>query len=140
MLLEDIYMTMPESENPDGNKHVQFYSEHSEGSNRREIIIFQNNHHENIQDSIYAMFDVYLQPNVEVYLTNNTFDNISGLFGGAYIYNSGPVEMRNNTFMSSTNFGYSMIAFESTSGNVTIDGLYFEDLVSSGFSSEYFIY
>jgi hypothetical protein len=131
-------MTLPD--NPDENKHVQFYSEHIEGSNRQEYIYYENNVHEKIQSSIYAMFDVYLQPNTQIYFRNNTFIDISGLFGGAYIYNSGSVEFNNVSFYNSTDFGFGLLSFEETSGDATIDGFTLSNIVSTGASDTYFFY
>lgn len=85
------------------------------------------------------MFDIYLQPNTEVYFTNNTYVNISGLFGGAYIYNTDKVYMTGNTILNSTNFGFGLISFEET-GSVTIDDFLISNVVASGTSAEYILY
>jgi hypothetical protein len=131
-------MTLPDNSNAD--RHVQYYSDYTEGSDRNEIIIFENNVMENVQSSIYAMFDVYIQPNTQIFLTNNTFRNISGLYGGVYIYNAGEVQLSNNRFYSSTDFGFGLMSFEEVWGDVTINGLTIENVISTGSSAEYFIY
>jgi len=117
--VDNIYMTLPD--NPDEDRHVQFYSEHTEGGDRREIINYKNNVHENIESSIYSMFDVYLQPNVEVNIKNNTFINISGLYGGFYIYNTGNIDMSDTFFINTTNFGFGLASFEEINGNGVIN-------------------
>ena len=135
--IKNTYMSLPE--NVDGDLFVQFYADYIEGSNRNEIMIYENNYHENIVDSIYAMFDVYLQPNTEIRFINNTFNNVSGLYGGAYIYNTGNITMEGNTYINSTNFGFGLASFEETA-SVTIDGYHIENVISSGTSDEYMFY
>ena len=132
--ITNLYMSL--TSNPDKDRFTQVYSEFWEGSDRTEIFIYENNYHENIVDSIYAMFDIYLQPNTQIFFNNNTFVGVSGLYGGAYIYNTGAVSMKANKYLNSSNFGAGMITFENT-GSVIIDGMTIDNVQATGTSDEY---
>ena len=67
--------------NPNKDRFTQLYSEYGAYDDRTEIFIYENNYHENIFDNIFAMFDIYLQPNVQIFSNNNTFVGVSGLYG-----------------------------------------------------------
>lgn len=113
--------------------------EFAEGCTRTEILNYQNNVHEHIVDSIYAMCDIYLQPNVQINFMNNTFYNVSGLYGGAFISNTGFVTMINNSYTFSSNFGFDAVALNQVSGAL-IDGFTIDNVISKGSSSEYFFF
>ena len=132
--IKNLYMSL--TSNVDKDRFIQYYSEYVAGSDRTEIIIYENNYHENIVDSIYAMFDVYLQPNVQIFFNNNTFVGVSGLFGGAYIYNAGEINMKDNIYVNSSDFGIGMMNFMSTE-SVKIDGITIDNVVATGTSFNY---
>ena len=98
--------------NPEANKYVGIYAEYTEGSDRNEIFIYENNTHEDIVSNIYAMLDIYIQPNTKIFMNNNKYVNISGLYGGAYIYYAGEISITNTTFINSTDFGSGIITLE----------------------------
>ena len=127
------------TENPDDSRYVQMYSDFAEGSDRNEIIIYENNYHENIIASIYPMFNVYVQQNTEIRFINNTFANVSGVYGCVYISNAKVVSMTDNTYVNSTNFGLSFTGFQQIA-SVIIDGYHIENVVSSGTFDEYIFY
>ena len=131
--IKNLYMSM--TTNIDKDRFIQYYCEYETGSDRTEIIIYENNYLENIVDSIYGMFDVYLHPNVQIFFNNNTFVGISGLFGGSYIYNSGEISMKDNIYINSSNFGAGMMNFVNTQ-SVNIDGLMIENVQGTGTSED----
>ena len=136
--IDSNYFSLPE--NPDANRHTQYYMDYGDNMpTRREILNYQNNVHEDIVDSIYSMLDIYVMPNVEVNMVNNTWRNVSGIYGGAYIYNSGPVVITDNIYTDSSNFGFALVSFEEVNG-VTIQNFTVDNLDSTGTSDEYFFY
>ena len=136
-IFNNSYMTLPS--NPDGIMYNQFYSEHIEGVDRTEIIYFSNNYVENILDNIYAVLDTYLQPNTQLFIENNYFVNVSGLFGALQMTDSGYATVINNTYINSTNFGFGIIEFNNVDG-AKIDGFYIDNIIATGDDSQNLFY
>ena len=136
-IFNNSYMTLPS--NPDGIMYNQFYSEHIEGVDRTEVIYFSNNYVENILDNIYAVLDTYLQPNTQLFIENNYFVNVSGLFGALQMTDSGYATVINNTYINSTNFGFGIIEFNNVDG-AKIDGFYIDNVIATGDDSQNLFY
>jgi len=106
------------------------------GSDRKEVVVYKNSVNENIYHTLYDMLSVYATEATDVYFENNIFTNISGLFGGMYLFEVGNVFMINNTFTNSNDFNLNIYQLNCF-GNVVIDGHYSEDIVSDPGSSYY---
>ena len=149
------YWTMPY--NPTQDRFVTFYTEFDQDYYRRMIVNYSYNLHENILDNIYGLNLAYCTQNTEIWMTNNQFYNVSCLQGAAYAVVSDKFIIENDLYADSTDFGFDTYAIMDTNeviiknvttrnvnatgssseyyfylrmnngGNVTVDGLYFEN-------------
>ena len=100
---EDSMLTLPN--NPNKIKFSTLFMISIEGSNRKEIINFDGNLVINIDYNFYSVVDFEMQHNLDLYVTNNIFKNITGIFAIVNFQSMSKVVMINNTFQNSTDFG-----------------------------------
>ena len=100
---KDSMLTLPN--NPNKIKFSTLFMISLEGSNRKETIVFDGNLVINIDYNFYSVVDFEMQHNLDLYVTNNIFNNITGIFAIVNFQSMSKVVMINNTFQNSTNFG-----------------------------------
>ena len=134
---KDSMYTLPN--NPNKIKFAEFFMNSYEGSNRKEIIIYDGNLVKDIDYTIYPVVGLKMQNNLDLYVTNNIFKNISGPIGGVSFQSMNKVIMINNTFQNSTDFGFALIRISDVD-YIEISQLYINYITAIGSSSEHLIY
>ena len=134
---KDSMYTLPD--NPNKIKSAEFFMNSYEGSNRKEIIIFDGNLVKDIDYTLYPVVGLEMQHNLDLYVTNNIFKNISGPLGWVSFQSMNKIIMINNTFQNSSDFGFGLIRVVDVD-YIEISQLYFNYITAIGSSSEYLIY
>ena len=124
-------MTLPQEDNLSKDRFNQIFSTRIQGSDRVEIIQLQNSQIKDIYHAVTPPFIVFLGGTADLYLYNNTFDDVSTGIGSFAVSEARSVVMSNNTFSNSSGYGFSLIEIQYTYGNITIDGLYFDNIQST---------
>ena len=140
ILFDDVYITLPQEENPERVITSYIYGTRVEGSNRREIIVVQNSLFEDIYKAYFPPIGLFLSSNTDVYIYNNTFSEVSTNYGSMMIYFANNIVMENNTLSSCIDYQFSLVQLYFIFGDITIEGLYLDAVTSKVIQSHYCIH